>query len=306
MPTLTPLILAGIVATNGASWTAKDVAQEPGELYALSYKATPSGTGVLTGGPVWDQSTVYSMAFPVEAGVTNERTCVFVYPAVAASSSIKLGADNMPGGASWRDVTLRRVRAEYAQFEKEVELGAGEAVDGNAYRFTRCDIPLQGPHVRPFLKQTRTTCDTAVWRHSPGSECVYAFGVAGRQFTNFEMTFSTALYTTGSVSVAVSTDGADWREVAICDDRGLFPCRIPDDLLPAGRIFVRTLGESVCSLGLGFPAVNATIDGEPFRAVGSTRYVDEKTGEVVGEIGQRERGQADLKSQQSPTTNLSK
>ena len=220
----------------------------------------------------------------MDAGKTNERTCVFVYPAFADSSPIRLGTDNMEGGASWRDVTLRRVRAEYARFENGVELGAGEVVDGNAYRFMRRDMRLQGPHVRPLLKRTGATYNTTIWRHSPGAGCVYMFEVAGHQFTTFEMTFSTASCTTGAVSVAVSTDCADWREVVICEGRGLFPGRVPDDLLPAGRLFVRTLGEPVCSLDLGFPSVTATIDGEPFRAAGSTKYVDAETGELVGDV----------------------
>ncbi len=277
-------LLAGALATNGASWTAKDVPQEPGELYALSYKATPSGKGLLNGGPVSGRSTVFNIDFPVDAGKTNERTCVFVYPAFADSSPIRLGTYNMAGGASWRDVTLRRVRAEYAHFENGVELGAGEAVDGNVYRFMRRDIRLQGPHVRPLLKRTRTTYNTTIWRHSPGAGCDYMFEVAGRQFTTFEVTFSTASYSTGAVAVAVSTDGADWREVAVCGGKGRFPGRAPDDLLPASRLFVRTLGEPVCSLALGFPSVKATIDGEPFRAAGSTKYVDAETGETVGEV----------------------
>ena len=284
MPAIASFLLAGVLATNGASWTAKDVPQEPGELYALSYKATPSGKGLLNGGPVSGRSTVFNIDFPVDAGKTNERTCVFVYPAFADSSSIRLGTYNMSGGASWRDVTLRRVRAEYAQFENGVELGAGEAVDGNTYRFMRRDIRLQGPHVRPLLKRTRTTYNTTIWRHSPGAGCDYMFEVAGRQFTAFEMTFSTASYTTGAVSVAVSVDGSDWREVAVCGGKGRFPSRVPDDLLPASRLFVRTLGEPVCSLALGFPSVKATIDGEPFRAAGSTKYVDAETGELVGEV----------------------
>ena len=284
MPAIASLLLAGVLATNGASWTAKDVPQTPGDLYALSYKATPSGKGLLNGGPVAGRSTVFNMDFPVEAGKTNERSCVFVYPAFATNCPIRLGTYNMPGGASWRDITFRRVRAEYARLENGVELGAGEAVDGNVYRFMRRNIRLQGPHVRPFLKRTRATFNTTIWRHSPGAGCEYVFNVAGRRFTNFEMSFQVSSYSTGTVYVAVSTNGGDWRDVAVCDMKGSVACRIPDDILPASHVFVRTLGESVCSMALGFPSVKATIDGEPFRAAGSTHYVDAETGETVGEI----------------------
>ncbi len=277
-------LLAGVLATNGASWTARDVPQEPGALHALSYRATPSGKGLLNGGPSNGRATVFNMDFPVDAGKTNERACAFVYPAFATNGAIRLGTYNMAGGAAWRDVALRRVRAEYNLLTNGVELGAGEAVDGNTYRFRRRDIRLQGPHVRPLLRRNGTTYNTTIWRHSPGTGCEYAFAVEGRRFTDFTVSLATHSYSTGSVSVAVSTDGADWREIAVCDGRGVFSGKAPADLLPASRLFVRTLGGSPCSLATGFPVVEATIDGEPFRGAGSTRYVDAETGETVGEI----------------------
>jgi hypothetical protein len=65
------------------------------------------------------------------------------------------------------------------------------------------------------------------------------FEVAGRQFTTFEMTFSTASYTTGSVSVAVSGDGSNWREVAVCGGKGHFPSRVPADVSKSQTEFTR-------------------------------------------------------------------
>ena len=286
MPAIASLFLAGALATNGAYWAAENVSQEIGKLYAFSYKATPCGKGLLNGGPGkrGRDFPVFNIDFPVKASETNERECVFVYPAFAYSSSLKLGTYGMVGGATWRDVTLRRVRAEYARFENGVELGAGEAVDGNTYRFMRRDIRLQGPHVRPFLRRNRATYNTTAWRLGSEAGCEYAFEVKGRRFIKFEVNLSIASYTTGTVSVAVSSDGIDWRDIAIGSAKGCIPGRVPDDMLPAELLFVRTECSKGGSLSTGFPVVEATIAGDPFRAAGFTRYVDAETGSTIGEI----------------------
>ena len=283
----TPL-LAGPLApdsvTNSLSLTARDVPQEPGALYAVSCLATPSGKGLLNGGPVAGRGMVFNIDFPVEAGKTNERPVAFVYPAFATNCAIRLGTYNMADGARWREIALLPVRAEYNVLPDGVELGAGEAVDGNTYRFMRRDVRLQGPHVRPFRRRDRATFNTTIWRHSPGAGCEYEFAIVGRRFTDFKVSFATYSFSTGTVSVAVSADGADWREVAVCNGRGVFSGNAPADILPAERLFVRTRGGTPCSLATGFPSVEATIDGEPFRAAGFTRYVDAATGKTFGEV----------------------
>ena len=285
---LAPPLLAGPFApdsvTNSLSLTVRNVPQDPGALYAVSCLATPSGKGLLNGGPVGGRGTVFNIDFPVEAGKTNERHLAFVYPAFATNGAVRLGTYNMPGGARWREISLLPVRAEYNVLANGVELGAGEAVDGNTYRFMRRDVRLQGPHVRPLRRRDRATFNTTIWRHSPGAGCEYEFAVAGRRFTDFKVSFATSSYATGTVSVAVSADGADWREVAVCDGRGVFSGNAPADILPAERLFVRTRGGTPCSLATGFPVVEATIDGAPFRAAGFTRYVDAATGETFGEV----------------------
>ena len=132
------VVLSGVASPDGTAWTAKDVPHDVGALYALSWHATPRGPGLLNGGP-----PKYNMDFPVKAGETNEQFLSVVYPAEATSLSLRLGTWEMPGGASWRDASCRRVLAEYNALPCGIVLGAGEAIDGNVYRFRRRNCKIR-------------------------------------------------------------------------------------------------------------------------------------------------------------------
>ena len=271
-------VLCGAVAPDGKSWSARDVPHEPGELYLLSFKVKPSGKGLVNGG-----LPGFNMDFPVDADDRIERECSVVYQAEAARLALRLGTWDMPGGAAWRDASSRRVRAVFRELPGGATLGAGEAIDGCAYRFMRREYRLQGAHVRPFLRRVGGSFNSGVWRTYPGTGCDYVFDVKDRRFVDFTVSIDVHL-TTGTVSVAVSSNGDEWREVATAAGRGSFTGRAPADILPAERMFVRIRGCAVCAGTVGFPSVKASIDGEPFRAAGFTRYVDAETGEPVGNI----------------------
>ena len=270
--------LCGAANPDGTAWTAKDVPHDVGALYALSWRATPRGPGLLNGGP-----PKYNMDFPVKAGETNEQFLSVVYPAEAASLSLRLGTWEMPGGASWRDASCRRVLAEYNALPCGIVLGAGEAVDGNVYRFRRRNCKIQGPHVRPFRRRAGGSFNSGVWRVYPGTGCDYEFEVKGRRFLDFSVSVPSDLKT-GSAAVEASADGRAWHEVAVCRGRGAASGRLPDGVLPAVRVFVRIRGGDGCSGTVGYPAVTARFDGEPLRAAGCTRYVDAETGALAGEV----------------------
>ena len=272
------VVLSGVAAPDGKSWTTKDVPHEPGSLYMLAWLATPGGKGLLNGGP-----PRYNMDFHVGAGEIGERALSFVYPAEAASFSLRLGTWDMQGGATWRGASTRKVRAEYNVLPCGLVLGAGESVDGGVYRFARRGCRVQGPHVRPFVKRIGGSFNSGIWRIYPGTGCDYEFGVKGRRFTRFDVSLGVNL-STGSVSVAVSSDGASWREIAVGVGKGSAKGSVPGEMLPAERLLVRVRGGGVCSGTAGYPSVEARIDGAPLRAAGFTRYVDAATGELAGEV----------------------
>jgi len=278
-----PIVFAAVVLgepnAEGSKWIAKDVPHERGGLYALSYLATPRGAGTLTGGP-----DGFNMDVVIAAGETNEARHVSVYPAEADKLTLRLGTWSMAAGASWRDVTSCRVRPEYAAGPDGLELGAGEAIDGNVYRFTRRAFDIQGPHVRPYRGRRGCGYNSTRWCMSPGTATDYAFSLANRRFLSAEIALSVGHHTTGSVSVVVSRDGENWRKVLTANARDSFRGQLPPEVFPAECLHVRVVGDSPCSLQCGFPSLVAQIDGEPLRMAGVTRYRDAETGEVIGAV----------------------
>ena len=270
----------GGISEDGKCWAAKGVPHERGALYAISYRATAHGAGVLTGG-----AKNYNMDFTVKAGQTNETLRTYIYPAESNAVDLRLGTWEMKGGASWRDVRTVRVNPVYNKPKGELELGAGEAIDGNVYRFYRRSFDVQGPHVRPFLRRAGAKFNSNRWCVYGESGCEFLFELKGRRFLDFEVTLPVVHYSKGSVTVSVSHDGQNWHDVAVCGKRDHFTGHAPSSLFPADRIFVRTRGSAGTSLQTGIPRVVARIDGAPVRAAGFTRYFEAKSGKMVAEIG---------------------
>ncbi|MBQ5795274.1 MAG: hypothetical protein IIW14_04690 [Kiritimatiellae bacterium] len=273
-------IVAGSLAEDGKSWNAKAVAHESPSLYALSYRALPGGEGVLTGGP-----RGINMDFTVKAGATNEWLNTFVYPAEKAALDIRLGTWNMPAGAKWKDVRSVKVKPVYNVLEDGVELGAGEAVDGGVYRFYRREFHVQGPHVRPLLRRNGATFNSNRWCIYGDGGVDYLFELKGRKFLDFKVDMPVVHYSKGAVKISVSSNGKDWSEIAECGKRDIFSAAAAAGIFPAERVYLRVRGVGGTSLQTGFPRVTARIDGTRLRAAGFTRYVDEKSGDTVCEVG---------------------
>ena len=271
--------VAGTVSEDGKSWIAKAVAHEKGALYALSYRAMPGGEGVLTGGP-----RGFNMDFTVKPGSVGERRNVFVYPAEAPALDFRLGTWNMPLGAKWSDVRSVKVRPQYNVLPGGLELGAGEAIDGDMYRFCRREFNVQGAHVRPLLRRSGASFNSNRWCIYGESRVDYLFELKDRRFLDFRVDLPVVHYSKGAVKLCVSRDGQEWHEIAHCGKRDIFFASASAGLFPAERIYVRVVGTGGTSLQTGFPRVTAKIDGKVLRAAGFTRYVDEKTGELAGEV----------------------
>ena len=272
--------VAGSLSEDGKSWNAKAVAHEAPSLYVLSYRAEPGGEGVLTGGP-----RGFNMDFTVKAGATNEMTNTFVYPAEKAALDIRLGTWNMPAGAKWKDVRSVKVKPVYNVLADGVELGAGEALDGDVYRFYRREFHVQGPHVRPFLRRSGATFNSNRWCIYGESGVDYLFELKGRKFLDFKVDLPVVHYSKGAVKISVSRDGKDWSEIVECGKRDVFSAAADAGIFPAERVYVRVRGVSGTSLQTGFPRVTARIGGRRMRAAGFTRYVDAKSGETLCEVG---------------------
>ncbi|MBR6587736.1 MAG: hypothetical protein IKK82_09980, partial [Kiritimatiellae bacterium] len=270
----------GGISEEGKCWAAKGVPHERGALYAISYRATAHGAGVLTGG-----AKNYNMDFTVKAGETNETLRTYIYPAESNAVDLRLGTWEMTGGASWRDVRTVRVNPVYNKLKGGLALGAGEAIDGNVYRFYRRSFDVQGPHVRPFQKRNGAKFNSNRWCIYGESGCEFLFELKGRRFLDFEVTLPVVHYSKGSATVSVSRNGQDWHDVVVCGKRDHFTGNAPAGLFPADRIFVRTKGSAGTSLQTDFPRVVARIDGYPIRAAGFTRYFEAESGKLVAEIG---------------------
>lgn len=271
--------VTGVLSGDGKSWSAKGVPHEKGALYAFSYRAVPGSDGTLTGGPKG-----FNMDFTLKREEAKGRVFSYVYPARSASVDMRLGTWNMPGGATWSDVRTVPVKAVYNILPDGVTLGAGEAVDGDVYRFYRRAFNVQGPHVRPLL-EGGAVFNSNRWCVYGESGCSYLFELKGRRFLSFEADMPVVHYSKGSVTVSVSTDGVNWRDISTCGKRDIFRGRAPADMFPADRVYLRTKGAPGTSLQTGFPRVVARIDGTPFRAAGFTRYVERESGVEVGEVG---------------------
>lgn len=272
--------ITGVLSDDGKTWSAKAVPHEAGSLYAFSYEAKAGGPGTLTGGP-----RGYNMDFTVKTHEKESKRFTYIYPAEAAAVDLRLGTWDMPSGAKWSDVSVCRVEPVYKTLSCGIELGAGEAVDGNIYRFYRREFSVQGAHVRPLLKRAGASYNSNRWCIYGESAVEFFFSLKGRRFIDMDVSLPVVHYGKGAAALSVSTDGNTWHDVLTCGKRDIFSGTVPAGVFPAEGIYLRVKGTPGTSLQTGFPRVTARIDGKPFRAAGATRYLDASTRACIGEVG---------------------
>ncbi|MGN0847237.1 MAG: glycoside hydrolase domain-containing protein [Kiritimatiellia bacterium] len=264
--------------TSDCRWVSKPCSLEPDRCYAFSFWTRGDGSGSIVSG-IDDVNVDWGMAG------TNwtRRLSVLRTPSRegVVPSAIHLGQWMMNGSADFDDVSLVPVTPVYQKAD-DLELGHGEQVDGQAYNFSTQFGSVAQNHARP-LAFLRADYNTSRLCLAPDSRVVYRFALPKRTWTAARVAAACGYHAAGSATVCVSRDGSAWTSLASITNTTTVEIDVPAALLPAKELFVCLRGGAGCALQIHHLSFEATFDGAPAAACGTTKFVDEATGQVVCE-----------------------
>ena len=189
------------------------------------------------------------------------------------------------GGFAFKEGRVVELKPVYAVFDGGLELGHGESLSGNTYRFDAVYAGLSRNHSRPLLRYRQTAFNTDHWDVKPKSEIVYAHELAGRKLLSGTVALAVSFSSgTGPVQVSASRDGESWVPLGAITNKCEVSLPVPSALFPASRLLVRFVGEPRVRLQIRSYGFDGTVDGAPIRAFGSTRYLEAETGALFGAI----------------------
>ena len=251
----------------------------PGATYLFSFTARrASGSGCVVTGPGCANVDWYFQD-PVSA----VRQFVFRTPTgKPRKERFHLGGWRMKGEMVFEAASLRPVKAVW-NTQGGVTLGHGEAVDGNSYSFTSQMNSAGRNDSRTLLSHT-AGYNTQRWCVSGGQHVTYRHALEGRRFLSGKATVCCGYYVQGGVAIEASADGAAWTSLGSLTNMGTAVIDLPAALFPATAIQVRIVGQPKTTLQVYGYSFDGTIDGAPVCAIGSTKYLDATTGELVEQI----------------------
>jgi hypothetical protein len=269
-------------------WQSPTLPLAAGRLYRVSFmaRALTAAGGTAVTGPVFCNRDIgcpplewtrYTAAFVCRDDLTPDQ------------SWLRFGQWHVGGTLAFDAISLVTVQAVYPR-RGDVELGDGEALEGNAYEF---NAPLGGPglnHSRP-LTVARCGFNSNRWVFGADSEVVYVHRVGERQQTKAHGEITVGWYSGGQLQAEVSADGQTWQPVGVLEATGTLAFDVPAALLPARALQVRLKAAAKAKVGAadsdpgsfqvhGY-RYQATVDGAPLTARGQTAYL-ETTGPVKG------------------------
>ena len=261
-------------------WRSGTLPLAPSAVYQLSFSARRmEGEGKAMAGPVFANRDIgdvpeawkrYDSIFVTPTGLTPDR------------SFLRLGQWEIRGTVAYDAVELVRAVPVYVR-SGGLELGAGERVLGNEYTFAAPFHGASASHSRPL---DHYTCgyNTDRWTFAAGEEVVYRHRLGDRRQTAAAVQVGVPYYVAGELAVEASADGKAWQPLGTIGKMESRTLPVPASLLPAAEVWVRLRAQPVAaaagekkssraSLQVGHYGYQATLDGEPARAVGVTRFV---------------------------------
>ena len=270
-----------VVGTGGENERreSREVELASGSTYLFSFTARrASGSGCVVTGPACANVDWYFQD-PVPAA----RQFVFRTPTgKARKEKFHLGGWRMKGEMVFEAASLRPVKAVWSR-PCGFALGHGEAVDGNGYSFTAQMNSAGRNDSRALLSHT-AGYNTQRWCVSGGQHITYRHALDSRRLLSGKATVCCGYYVRGGISIEASNDGTAWTTLGAITNAGTSTFALPAALFPADAVQVRIVGQPNTTLQVYGYSFDGTVDGPPACAIGSTRYVDAATGELVEQI----------------------
>ena len=186
------------------------------------------------------------------------------------------------GDVEFRDARLVKAEPRYAK-AGGMEIGFGESVDGNDYRFsTRFDMDCH-IHSRPILSYSGFSAGS-VPNFGKKSSMEFLHDLSGRTMLSAKLGVALDGGTDGRVTLAVSSDGKAWTDLACVSNMGVHYAEVPAAMLPAKRLFARVKGCPGAQAKLRQYMFDARFGGPRAFGFGSTAYFDAKTGRKLFEV----------------------
>ncbi|HEX2972413.1 MAG TPA: glycoside hydrolase domain-containing protein, partial [Tepidisphaeraceae bacterium] len=269
-------------------WQTGPMKLETSAVYRLTFRARSLGMagGTAISGPAFCNRDLGSIS---EQWQTYESIFVTPEKLRPEDALLRLGQWQVRGKVAFDDVRLQRATAVYAR-EGELVLGEGESVAGQEYGF---EAPLGGEsrnHSRPLVGYT-CTFNSDRWVVGDGGHVVYRHEIAGRKQTAGEVHVSVTWYAKGELAVEIGTDGKIWRQVGTIGKQAEGTFKIPTEMLPAERVWVRLRGQGGASLQVGAYGYKATLSGPGATLMGATRFAatagtDTRLAVMIEDMGQ--------------------
>ena len=270
-----------VIGTGGESERRESEPVElvPGATYLFSFAARrASGSGCVVTGPGCANVDWYFQD-PVSA----VRQFVFRTPTgKPRKERFHLGGWHMKGEMVFEAASCRPVKAVW-NTQGGLTLGHGEAVDGNRYSFTSQMNSAGRNDSRTLLSHT-AGYNTQRWCVSGGQHVTYRHALDGRRFLSGRATVCCGYHVQGGIDIEASADGATWTAVGALTNTGTAVIDLPAALFPAAAVQVRIVGQPKTTLQVYGYSFDGTVDGAPVCAIGSTKYLDATTGELMEQI----------------------
>ena len=187
---------------------------------------------------------------------------------------------HIPGVFEFRNVRVMKATPRYRRVA-DVELGFGEQMDGDMYRFgTRFGSDA---HIlsRPLVNYQSLEPNSTISLGAK-SRLDFAHDLGGRTFLSGQVGLAIDGGGGRKAVLSLSRDGQAWTEVLAVSNIGAHRVAIPAALLPAKKLFARvSAGEGAKSVKLRQYSFDARVDGAPAFCFGATDYLDAESGATL-------------------------
>ncbi len=289
---------SGCVSVTGSGqdsnyWRTDQAQFAPGQTYECStwIRTEPgSGPGSIITGPNFANYDFRSVE------EWTQRRFVFRAPNETTDPYVRFGQWHFAGTALFDEVAIRPAQPINRSFGA-IELGDGEAIEGDRYLFNSQMGGYRGNYSRPLQRLT-AHFNTHRWVFFPGAEVVYRHAIADASHTSASVTVSVGWYAAGSCIVEASADAENWVEIGSIGEKTEKTFDLPAELLPAAEVFVRLSspgeGERADSAPGSFQVYSysfaATLDRDLGSMQGSTSFMvvtgtDDRLAVDVGSLG---------------------
>lgn len=275
----TPFSVIGTGADNERRET-EPMKLAPSTTYLFSFTAhrPAPGSGIVVAGP-----DCANVDWNVKNPVPLARQFVFRTPAgEARDERFHFGGLRMTGEVIFEAASVRPVKAEWNR-SGGLTLGHGEEVAGNVYTFASQMRSAGRNDSRALIFHT-ARFNSEYWCFEAGTCVTYRHALDGRRLLSGAVTARCYSCARGGVDIEASADGVAWVPIGSFAKVGVETFPLPDKLFPAEAIQVRLVGRPDTEMNVIGYSFTGKVDGAPVHVIGSTRYVDAETGDLVERI----------------------